>query len=218
MYVEESSRVPPSQKLPRLKERNARILKQQGVYCNTTPLHIKRWNQLPPCLYFVIHLFSQVSGGLSETPHNRSVAQKFDVQYMEYSTDTSVQYERTCAFHDCLKMEWWLFTLHVLLYCVHISFVEICVICIRTYIRVMVRVYLIYYYGLKILFFVLVVIDFTCICNVQCGQFLPQAPKAAISQFAFHDLIIPIPYSPVSLKGGPPESQEMLFRSDSIPK
>lgn len=135
-------------------------------------------------------------GSSSKTPHKRSVAEvrlsdvePFDVQY-------GVQYERTCY---CLKIE-----------------CGLSLTCLPSprYVCVMVSILDLLRFEDSVL--VVVVINFTCICNVQCGHFCPKPQK-----LLFHNspstTLIPFPI-PVSLKGGSPESQEMLFLSHPIPK
>lgn len=135
-------------------------------------------------------------GSSSKTPHKRSVAEvrlsdvePFDLQY-------GVQYERTCY---CLKIECGL---------------SLTYLPSPRYVCVMVSILDLLRFEDSVL--VVVVINFTCICNVQCGHFCPK-PQKLLYHNSPSTTLIPFPI-PVSLKGGSPESQEMLFLSHPIPK
>lgn len=135
-------------------------------------------------------------GSSSKTPHKRSVAEvrlsdvePFDLQY-------GVQYERTCY---CLKIE---------------CALSLTYLPSPRYVCVMVSILDLLRFEDSVL--VVVVINFTCICNVQCGHFCPK-PQKLLYHNSPSTTIIPF-LIPVSLKGGPPESQEMLFLSHPIPK
>lgn len=128
-------------------------------------------------------------GSSSKTPHKRSVAEVRLSDVEPFDLQYGVQYERTCY---CLKIECGLSLMYIS------SFPEICMC-----------------YGFEDSVLVVVVINFTCICNVQCGHFCPK-PQKLLYHNSPSTTLIPFPI-PVSLKGGSPESQEMLFLSHPIP-